>query len=142
VFTLQRNQRVLKSHEFRKVLRYGRRYNRGGLKIVVLRKTAGISRLGLTVSRKVGNSVIRNGVKRRIREVFRREVECFPLLWDVVVVAHPQARLLSFWEVRDLLKSVFSVLGGQKKLSGKDVVYEDIVKRNREKGAGQPKKKQ
>jgi len=53
-------------------------------------------RLGLTVSRKVGNAVVRNRVKRRIREWFRRERDCFGGAWDVVVIARREAVGLDF----------------------------------------------
>lgn len=45
------------------------------------------TRLGLTVSRQVGNAVRRNRVKRLVREVFRQHRELFPEQADVVVVA-------------------------------------------------------
>lgn len=45
------------------------------------------TRLGLTVSRKVGGSVVRNRVKRRLREAFRRNKAALPLGFDVVVIA-------------------------------------------------------
>lgn len=50
-----------------------------------------VTRVGLTVSRKVGNAVVRNRVKRRLRETIRRQSELIPLGYDVVIIAHPQA---------------------------------------------------
>lgn len=48
-------------------------------------------RLGITVSRKVGNAVVRNRVKRRIREWFRRERSALEERADLVVIARPPA---------------------------------------------------
>lgn len=45
-----------------------------------------VSRLGLSVSRRVGNAVVRNRWKRRLRDVFRRLQERLPVGLDVVVV--------------------------------------------------------
>jgi ribonuclease P protein component len=51
-------------------------------------------RLGLTVSRRVGSSVVRNRVKRRIRETFRARRGLLPRAADVVVIARPGAGAL------------------------------------------------
>jgi len=50
----------------------------------------------LTVSRKVGNAVVRNRVKRRIREWFRCARASFPGSLDIVVIARRQAAELEF----------------------------------------------
>jgi ribonuclease P protein component len=52
---------------------------------------AGTGRMGVTVSRKVGGAVVRNRVKRWIRECYRRRRSEFPSQVDVVVVARPAA---------------------------------------------------
>jgi ribonuclease P protein component len=52
---------------------------------------AGSGRMGITVSRKVGGAVVRNRVKRWIRECYRRRRPEFPATIDFVVVARPAA---------------------------------------------------
>jgi ribonuclease P protein component len=52
---------------------------------------AGSGRIGVTVSRKVGGAVVRNRVKRWIRECYRRRRTEFPGQVDFVVVARPAA---------------------------------------------------
>lgn len=48
-------------------------------------------RVGLVVSRRVGNAVVRNRVKRWIREAARRSFETLQGSWDLVVIAHTSA---------------------------------------------------
>jgi len=55
-------------------------------------------RLGVTVSRKVGNAVARGHVRRRVREVFRQHKDWFPAGWDVVVIAKRRAAQATFQE--------------------------------------------
>lgn len=71
---LRRKDRLRKAREFRDVSRHGCR--RASTRFVVLaapaRRPTSVSRLGLAVSRRVGRAVVRNRVKRRVREWFRR----------------------------------------------------------------------
>ena len=51
------------------------------------RNHSGHNRVGLTVSKKLGCAVVRNRVRRRLREVYRLHEACFAPGWDIVVVA-------------------------------------------------------
>lgn len=57
------------------------------------------ARLGLTVSRQVGNAVRRNRIKRLVREVFRQHRELFPERADIVVVAKNSCAVERFDDV-------------------------------------------
>ncbi len=66
--------------------------------------------MGITVSRKVGNAVVRNRVKRWLREAIRHErgrlgVGARP--WDIVLIAHPNAADADYARVRAEVASVF-----------------------------------
>ncbi|MGN1016420.1 MAG: ribonuclease P protein component [Faecousia sp.] len=49
------------------------------------------NRVGITVSKKLGHAVVRNRVRRRLREVYRLNEERFAPGWDIVVVARTRA---------------------------------------------------
>lgn len=98
---LRREARLRSSRDYARVAREGVRHRSPHFVLLVAparrgpaaRAPAG-ARLGLTVSRKVGGAVVRNRVKRRIRESFRtRRVRLRAL--DVVVIARPGAGALS-----------------------------------------------
>ena len=92
----ERHERLRRSDEFRRVQRGGLRC--AGEFVVVLGKRGeqAWTRIGLTVSRKVGKAVIRNRVKRRLREIFRRNKSHFPPAMDLVLIARPAAASAKF----------------------------------------------
>lgn len=65
-------------------------------------------RLGVTVSRRVGNAVVRNRVKRRIREWFRRARADLQPGAQVVVIARREAAVLHFEEAERLLSTLLA----------------------------------
>lgn len=63
--------------------------------------------MGFSVSRKVGNSVVRNRLKRRLREIVRIGAEKIPAGYDWVLVLRPPAAKLCY---RELEKTFFQLL--------------------------------
>lgn len=61
------------------------------LVVYVATNDLGYVRIGLSVSRRVGNAVVRNRVRRRIREAFRRHKASLPVGLDIICVARPKA---------------------------------------------------
>lgn len=81
----QKSDRLLTSAEFQHVYETGTHAADDTLVVIVTSNSSDYSRLGLAVSRKAGNAVMRNRWKRRIREAFRTTRNDFPTGLDVVV---------------------------------------------------------
>ena len=80
--------RVKKRAHFQMTQERGRKHHTLNFLVVVLpRGDEGPPRLGITVTKKVGNAVQRNRIKRIVREVFRRERTRFPTGCDIVWIA-------------------------------------------------------
>jgi ribonuclease P protein component len=93
-----KRRRLSRSAEFERVYRQGRSKGNRFLVLYAFPRTAEEgdgSRLGLSVSRKVGGAVDRARVKRCLREAFWAESERLPEGSDYVVVARPDARELA-----------------------------------------------
>jgi ribonuclease P protein component len=74
----------------------GRKLHCGHFLVIVLQKNCGPTRLGLTVSRKIGGAVARNRIKRLLREYFRLAYDSLPASVDFSIVAKKGAEKLDF----------------------------------------------
>jgi len=114
----RRADRLLRNREFTRVVKSGKRRSSTSFVIAIATrararvplsdgKTADLEsanrRLGVTVSKRVGNSVVRNRVKRGIREWFRHSRSRLPAGTDTVVIARTPARDLSASELKAAL---------------------------------------
>lgn len=73
----------------------------------------GVKRLGITVTKKTGNAVFRNRMKRLIREFFRRNKDLFPAEHDVVVMAKKNMPPLTYQETERELTELFTRKAGR-----------------------------
>ncbi len=79
------------NHLFRRL--YAKGKSRAGRELVLYCRRNGSerNRIGYTVSAKIGNAVVRNRIRRRLREAYRLNEARFVPGWDIVVVARSRA---------------------------------------------------
>jgi ribonuclease P protein component len=84
---VQRRNRLSRSRDFDHVYRRGRSVSTRFLTLYWFERedAAGVPRLGLAVPRDVGNAVVRNRIKRQLREVFGARVDRVPAQHDYVL---------------------------------------------------------
>lgn len=80
----QKFERLKVSYQFKWVYDKGRRYNSSFFTLFVLKNNEPLSRLGVTVTRKIGNAVERNRCKRILREIFRQNKTLLITPYDLV----------------------------------------------------------
>lgn len=80
-----KTDRILKRDVFRRVYEKGRKLQFGHFTAFVLAKNAGKARVGITATRKIGNSVERNRARRLVREAFRKNKWLVPVGVDIVI---------------------------------------------------------
>ena len=88
--------RIRRRSEFLTLQREGKRRHTPHLVVIRNPATGPVSRLGVTVSSRVGNAVVRNRVKRLVREIFRQCREALVPPIDLVVIAKPGADALTY----------------------------------------------
>lgn len=95
----RRSTSLTASLEFERVYREGAVCRGRLFSVHALPNASGDVRLGLSVSKKVGGAVRRNGVRRRLREIFRSARNTLPGGVDIVVSARPAAAEAAFEEL-------------------------------------------
>lgn len=105
--------RLRRSKDFRRVQGKGRRLRAGQLLCLWLAGQADASRVGLTVSKKVGNAVVRNRVKRWLREGVRHERHRLPGRVDLVLIPHPDAATAGARALRADVAALFDAAAQQ-----------------------------
>lgn len=72
---IRREEKIKKNKEFKKIFRSAKRIKNDLLEIYCIKSKKDLSRFAVILNKKIGNSVIRNRIKRIIREVFRKNKE-------------------------------------------------------------------
>ena len=86
------SESLKKNHQFQFVYKNGRSYANKYLIMYVKENGFSKNRVGISVSKKVGNSVVRHRLTRLIRESYRLSEENFRCGFDIVVIARTSAR--------------------------------------------------
>lgn len=97
------SESLKRNEDFRKVYANGKSYANRYLVMYALENQTDRNRLGISVSKKVGNSVVRHRITRLIRESYRIREEAFNSGLDVVVVARKSAKDKTCQEIESAL---------------------------------------
>ena len=104
------------TQQFNNVYKSGKYYANKYLVMYVLENDLSTNRIGISVSKKVGNSVVRHRLTRLVRESYRLHEEMFDSGLDIVVIARVTAKKASYKEVESALLH----LGGLHKIIHQD----------------------
>ncbi len=102
-FTLPKSARVIRRQDFRRIYSRGSRVSGKDITVVALRRPDEGHRVGLSVSKANGCAVIRNKIKRILREAFRLERPTLPGQYDIVLIPRVHAEKYHLANVRQEL---------------------------------------
>ena len=107
--------RLRKRPEFLSLSRWGKKIYGPHFLIITKPNERGEARLGVTVSSQVGHAVVRNRVKRLLRECFRRHRHQIVPNQDVLIIARKAAVNLSWYEVESEIRDILIENRGRRK---------------------------
>ena len=97
------SESLKKNHQFQFVYKYGKSYANKYLVMYVKENGMEKNRIGISASRKVGNSVVRHRVTRLVRESYRLHEAVFNSGLDIVIVARQNAASVGYEEIESAL---------------------------------------
>jgi ribonuclease P protein component len=98
--------KLRKNTQFKRVYNEGKYFVEKFVVLYLAKNEDNISRVGYSVGKKVGNSVIRNRVKRRMREIIRKEGIYFKNGLDLIFMARASSSDASFSEIKQNIDSL------------------------------------
>ncbi|KIL49198.1 ribonuclease P protein component [Jeotgalibacillus soli] len=117
---MKKEQRIKKNPEFQQVFRHGTSMaNRQFVLYRLKKEKQSAFRLGLSVSKKIGNAVVRNQVKRYIRQAFLELTPHLKQDFDYIVIARKPAADIDFFQTKS---SLVHVMGKSKVLDKRGVI--------------------
>jgi len=104
---LPRNYRLLAEKDFSKLFRSGRNFSGEYLGMKASRNGLEQTRIGFAIGTKVAKrAVVRNLLKRRLREILRKTLPHLPTGFDLIIMAKPRSPELSFSELEQAVTAL------------------------------------
>lgn len=100
---MQFSESLKKNHQFQSVYKNGKSYANKYLIMYIMENGLDKNRIGISVSKKVGNSVVRHRVTRLIRESYRLQEGVFNSGLDIVIIARASAAMAGYSEIESAL---------------------------------------
>lgn len=97
------SESLKKNRDFQYVYKNGKSYANKYLVMYIVENSIGINRIGISVSKKVGNSVVRHRLTRLVRESYRLHENIFNSGLDIVVIVRNNAASIQYSEVESAL---------------------------------------
>ncbi len=104
---MKKVNRIKKNDEFQKIFKHGQSFANRQLVLYFLKKpNQSHFRIGLSVSKKIGNAVMRNQVKRYLRQAFHELEEDIRQDYDLIIIARKPTNQMNFHEMKQSLNHV------------------------------------
>lgn len=107
---LTRWERIRHVRDFARIRAHGQRHKAGSFVVIVAQNELGYRRIGFSISKKVGNSVVRNRLRRVIKEYFRMNKDKFPPSSDFLFICREPVGKLGLVEFAKIIEPLFDRL--------------------------------
>ncbi len=119
-YSFERKHRLSRKTEIERVIREGASVRDDLFIVLFSRNQISNSRIAVSVKRKLGNAVLRNRIRRYVKEVFRQSKDSYPKGYDILFIARKELAdsmkrgQVSFKEIWDSLNSLGKTVGDRR----------------------------
>jgi len=106
---MKKEHRLRSNEDFKKVYRNGKNYWNRNIVLYVMENELDYSRIGFSVSKKIGNSVVRNKVKRRMREICRLNFLNIEDGYDIIFIPKKNVVDIEYKELESAMLHILSI---------------------------------
>lgn len=100
---------VKKYFDFKKAYDKGKSFGNRNLILYVRRNGLDHSRLGITISKKTGKAVIRNKIRRQIKEIYREFEPNIKVGYDLIFIVRRNVPGISFADLKSAFKHILKI---------------------------------
>ncbi len=108
---MKKKYRLRKRREFSYTYKSGKSLANSCLVLVYRKNRLDVSRVGFSISKKFGNAVHRNKIKRRLREIYRKRIDEIKTGYDLIFVVRVGAREASFAKLENRMENLLKRAG-------------------------------
>ncbi|SRR6056297_2198064 len=93
---MKKNNIIKKNKDFKRVYKYGKSYADKNLVFFILKNNNKNTRFGITTAKKINKAVTRNKIRRRLKEIVRKNINNIKKGYDVVVMSRVRGKDCSY----------------------------------------------
>lgn len=106
---MEKRYRLRKNIEFKKVYSHGKNYWNRNLVLYIKRNGLKETRIGYTITKKIGNAVVRNKIRRRMKEIYRLNFANIKEGYDLIFICKKNIVDLSYDELENSMIHIMKI---------------------------------
>ena len=106
---MKKIDRLRNRREFNIVYSEGKNYWNRNLILYIRKNSLDYNRIGYSITKKVGNSVVRNKIRRRMKEIYRLNVHNLKSGYDIIVIPKKNTTEISYDELESAMLHIFKI---------------------------------
>ena len=106
---MEKKYRLRKNMEFRRVYNGGKSYWNRNLILYVRKNDLENSRIGITITKKIGNAVVRNRIRRRMKEIIRLKLGNIKPGYDLIIIPKKNVQDISYKDLESAMIHIMRI---------------------------------